>query len=486
MPYAAEKLKTVVGENNVITAKVDRVAYGRDLTPYFSVPDLVVFAISREQVIEVLRIASEEQMPITPRGGGASFQGSSLPVRGGLILDLSRMNRIIEISDEDMIAVVQPGVRYETFEHELEKRGLTFPHDVGSHDSATIGGIIASDSNGHHAYKHGRVGPWIRGLELVLMDGTVLKLGTRAPRYNMGYNLSALFAGSLGTLGIVTEAILRVDPKLSASASIGAFFQNLDDLMAASHAIHMSGVDAGTLEATDGYTVSTISDVMGLGFPCCEGNFVADVEGFNEENLTAKLVIIKTILEEHGGEEVIIAHDDETRKKLWAPRLDIDIAVMKLQPGYREIGFAASDPCVPLSKMAEAIREIGRIIRSYELIVAVFCHTGIGIIHPAVIIDPENGNHWVALKKAEKEVLEYVASIGGVVTAEHGFGYVKNNYVKEAVGAAKLDLDRRIKGIFDPKGILNPGKMALDTEERDAEVKYTFPAYVSDQEMEGK
>jgi len=185
------------------------------------------------------------------------------------------------------------------------------------------------------------------------MDGTVLKLGTRAPRYNMGYNLSALFAGSLGTLGIVTEAILRVDPKLSASASIGAFFQNLDDLMAASHAIHMSGVDAGTLEATDGYTVSTISDVMGLGFPCCEGNFVADVEGFNEENLYAKLAIMKSIIEEHGGEEVIIAHDDETRKKLWAPRLDIDIAVMKLQPGYREIGFAASDPCVPLSKMAE-------------------------------------------------------------------------------------------------------------------------------------
>ncbi len=486
MPDAVDKLKAVVGENNVITAKVDRIAYGRDLTPYFSVPDLVVFATTKEQVIEVLRIASKEHMPVTPRGGGASFQGSSLPVRGGLVLDLSRMNRIMEISDEDMIAVIQPGVRYESFEHELEKRGLTFPHDVGSHDSATIGGIIASDSNGHHAYKHGRVGPWIQGLEVVLLDGTILKLGTRSPRYNMGYNLSALFAGSQGTLGIVTEAILKLNPKMPVSASIGAFFQNLDDLIEASHAIHMSGVDAGTLEATDGYTVSTISDVMGFGFPLCEGNFVADVEGFNDENLHAKLAIMKRILEEHGGEEVIIAYDDETRKKLWAPRLDIDIAVMKLQPGFREIGFAASDPCVPLSKMAEAIREIGRIIRSYDLIVAVFCHTGIGIIHPAVIIDPENEDHWVSLKKAEREVIEYVTGIGGVITAEHGFGYVKNNYVREAVGAVKLELDRRIKRIFDPHGILNPGKMALDTEERDAEVKYSYPAYVSDQDVEGR
>ena len=486
MKDISDLLKTVVGENNVVTAKVDRVAYARDLTPYFSLPDIVVFPESAEHVAEILKIASKESVPITPRGGGASFQGSSLPVRGGIILDLSRMNKILEISKEDMIAIVQPGVRYETFEHELGKHGLTFPHDVGSHDAATIGGILASDSNGHHAYKHGRVSPWVQGMEVVLVDGSVLKLGSRAPRYNMGYNLSALISGSIGTLGVITEATLRLVPKLDYEATIGAFFKNLDDLMKASHAITMSGVDCGTLEATDGYTVNTISDVMDLGFPKCEGNFVGDVQAFSEEELQLKLAIIKRILEENNGEKVIIARDEETTKILWAPRMEIDIAVMKVHPGYREIGFAAADPCVPLSKMADAMREIGRIIRSYDILAAVFCHTGIGIIHPAVLFDPTNRDHWVGVKKAEKEILEYVESIGGVITAEHGLGYVKNIYVEKAVGRLKLKLDREIKRVFDPDNILNPGKMGLDTVERDDNVQFMYDEYVTDSELWGR
>lgn len=485
MKEVRELLTAVVGENNVVTAKVDRVAYARDLTPYFSLPDLIVFPETRDHVIEILKVVSKEGIPITPRGGGASFQGSSLPVRGGIVLDLSRMNKILEISKDDMLAIVQPGVRYETFEHELQKHGLTFPHDVGSHDAATIGGILASDSNGHHAYKHGRVSPWIQGMEVALLDGTVLNLGSRAPRYNMGYNLSALISGSQGTLGVITEATLRLAPKLDFEATIGAFFQNLDDLMKASHAITMSGVDCGTLEATDGYTVNTISDVMNLGFPKCEGNFVGDVQGFSEEELQLKLAVIKKILEEHNGEKVIIARDEETTKILWAPRLEIDIAIMKVHPGYREIGFAAADPCVPLSKMADAMREIGRIIRSNGILAAVFCHTGIGIIHPAVLFDPMNRDHWIGVKKAEKEIIDYVESIGGVTSAEHGFGYVKNIYVEQAVGSLKLRLDRAIKRIFDPNNILNPGKLGLDTTERDVDVEFIHDEYVPDSELWG-
>jgi len=265
-------------------------------------------------------------------------------------------------------------------------------------------------------------------------------------------------------------------------ATIGAFFKNLDGLIDASLAISMSGVDAGTLEATDGYTVKAISDVMNLGFPICEGNFVGDVQGFDEENLQRKLTIMERILKKHGGENVIIAQDEETTNRLWAPRLEIDSAIVKVYPGYREFGFAAADPCVPLSKQAEAIREIGRIIRSHDILAAVFCHTGIGIIHPAVLIDPRKKEHWVAMKKAEKEILEYVVSIGGVVTAEHGFGYVKNPYVRMAIGQDKLELDRKIKNLLDPKGILNPGKMGLDTIERDLDVGFIYKEYVTDKE----
>jgi len=478
-----EQMKLIVGENNVITNKADRMAYSRDLTPYLAVPEMIVFVEDTNQVIKILGVAVSNNIPVTPRGGGASFQGSSLPVRGGIVLDLSRMNKIIEISKNDLVAIVQPGVRYETFQHELEQQGLSFPHDVGSHDAATIGGILASDSNGHHAYRHGRVGSWIQGMEVVLLDGSVLELGTRAPRYNMGYNLSALFAGSQGTLGIITKAILKIVPKMPVSATIGGFFQNLDDLMAASHAITMSGIEAGTLEATDGYTVNTISDVLNLGFPKCEGNFVGDVEGFNEQNLQQKLRIMKKILEDHGGENVIIARDEKMTKILWAPRLEIDVAIVDVYPGYREFGFAAADPCVPLTKMADAIRTIGQIIRSHGILAAVFCHTGIGIIHPAVLMNPNNSEHWNAMKLAEKEILEYVVSVGGIISAEHGFGYVKNTFVRKAVGDIKLNLDRRIKKIFDPKSILNPGKLGLDTDERDEDIKFVFPAYVADKDI---
>jgi glycolate oxidase subunit GlcD len=479
------QLAKIVGTDNVIDNRADLFAYARDLTPYIAVPDTVVFPESRDQVRAILKLAREKGIPVTPRGGGASFQGSSLPVRGGIVLDMSRMNKILEISSEDMIAVVQPGVRYETFEHELNKRGLTFPHDVGSHDAATIGGILSSDSNGHHAYKHGRVSPWIQGMEVVLVDGSILNLGSRAPRYNMGYNLSGLISGSIGTLGVITEATLRLIPKMEHEATIGAFFQNLDDLMKASHAITMAGVDCGTLEATDGYTVNTISEVMNLGFPKCEGNFVGDVQAFSEDELQLKLGVLAKILEENGGENIIIARNEETIKLLWAPRMEIDVAVMKIHSGYREIGFAAADPCVPLSKMADAMREIGRIIRSHGILAAVFCHTGIGIIHPAVLFDPTSREHWIGVKRSEKEILDYVESIGGVITAEHGLGYVKNIYVEQAVGTLKLKLDREIKRVFDPTNILNPGKMALDTNERDVDVQFMYDEYISDDELWG-
>ncbi len=477
-----EQLIAIVGRENVVTEKVDRVAYARDLTPYFALADIIVFATSTDQVVRVINTANKHEIPITPRGGGASFQGSSLPIKGGILLDLSRMNRILEISKEDMVAVVQPGVRYETFDKALSDHELSWPHDVGSHDAASIGGILASDSNGHHAYKHGRVSSWIQAMEVVLADGSVLHLGTRAPRYNMGYNLSALFSGSQGTLGVITEAILRLVPRPKYDATIGAFFEDLDDLMAASHAITLSGVDAGTLEATDGYTVKTISEVMDFGFPECEGNFVGDIQAFDKEDLDRRLNIMADILKKHRGKEVIFAYDDAMIRKLWAPRMEIDVAVMKTDPGYREIGFAAADPCVPLSKQAEAMREIGRIIRSHGLIAAVFCHTGIGIIHPAALMDPKSEDHWKALKLAEKEVIEYVFSIGGVLSAEHGLGYVKNPYVKRAVGEKKLEIDRKIKKILDPDGLFNPRKMALDTEERDVEAKPIHSAYVTDKE----
>lgn len=455
------QLLKIVNPENIISNETDLLAYSRDLTPYLLKPDIVVFPESTKNVSEVLQFANEKKIPVTMRGSGASFTGSSLPRKGGIVLDMSQMNQIIKITPEDFICVAQPGVSLGELNNELMKYGCTFPHDIGSKDVSSLGGIVASDSHGHHGLKYGKVGNWIIGLEVVLANGKIVKLGTNTLRNNCGFNLIRLFAGSQGTLCAITEITICIAPLPKTSATVGIFFDEMKNVMSAVRAIIHAGVEPSAIELVDQFSLNVVNETLQLGFPKAEAMMITDVEAPDDDSLVKKVNVVKEMCTAHGGRDIQWSKDPKEMDILWLPRTGIDIAVAKTRAGYREVGFAIADPCVSLSTMIDVMKKMRQIFDEHDVLAAVFGHVGLGIIHPAVFVKVDDCNEWKAAKKAEKEIVDLIAQVGGTITGEHGIGLIKSPFVPAELGNS-LDIMRAIKQLFDPNGILNIGKMCLD------------------------
>ena len=474
-----QPLIEIVGRENILLDDVDLLCYSRDLTPYFFKPRAVVFPKTTEQVSKILIWANREKVPVTPRGSGASFTGSSLPRENSVVLDMSKMDKIKDIQPENLIAIVEPGITVDKLNRELKKFSLTFPHDVGSHDVSTIGGMVASNSHGHHGLKYGPIKNWILGLEVVLPTGKVIRVGSRVLRSNCGYNLTQLFIGSEGTLGIITEVTLNVIPLPPYKASVASFFNSVREALRASMETARCGVNPSAVEFVDRTALETVNRVENLGFPEAEAMVIVDLDGHSKGVLDEQVKTVADVCLKNGGKEVQVAYDEEGIRRLWRPRLDIDIAMTRERPGYREVGMAIADPCVPLSRMAEVIEEMHRIFKRHKITSIILAHAGVGIIHPAIFIDVNDEHQWRALKKAEREIVNLVLGVGGSITGEHGVGIVKAPFAELELGES-LEIMRRIKRLLDPNGILNPGKMALDTAIRDVPGHIAFPKYQMD------
>jgi len=474
-----QQLLEIVGEENVILDDVDLLCYARDLTPYVFKPRAVVFPQTTEQVSEILLWANKEKIPVTPRGGGVCYTGSVLPRKNGIVLDMSKMDKIKEIQPENFLVVTEPGVNIDKLNKQLFKFSLFFPHNIGSHISSTLGGMVASGSHGHHGLKYGPIGNWILGLEVVLPTGKVIRTGSKVLRSNCGYNLTQLFIGSEGTLGVITEITFRVIPFPPYRAAIGAFFDDLKDAIDTVPAIIKSGVNPSTIEFADKTALETVNSVENLGFPEAEAMLVTDIEEFGESLFDERVKMVTDAYLKFKGRDIQVATEVNEIEKLWKPRNDIDIAMAKKKPGYREVGLATADPCVPLSKMPHVISEMYSIFAKHKIISAILAHAGLGIIHPSLFIDVNDKNQWRELKEVEKEMIDVVLRAGGTITAEHGIGMVKIPFVELELGES-LNVMRQIKTLFDPNGIMNPGKLALDTRIRDVPGHIAFPSYYKD------
>jgi len=455
------QLLSILNPENIISNETDLLSYSRDLTPYVLKPDLVVFPESTKDVSEVLKFANEKKIPVTMRGSGASFTGSSLARKGGLVLDMSQMNQIKKVSPEDFICVAQPGVSLGELNNELMKYSCIFPHDIGSKDVSSLGGVVASDSHGHHGLKYGKVGNWIIGLEVVFANGKTAKIGTNTLRNNCGFNLIRLFAGSQGTLCAITEITIRIAQIPKTSATIGIFFDEMENVMFAVRAIIHAGVEPSAIELVDQFSLNVVNETLQLGFPKAEAMMITDVEAPDDDSLEKKVNVVKEMCIAHGGRDIHWSKDPKEMDTLWLPRTAIDIAVAKTRAGYREVGFAIADPCVPLSAMIDVMKKMRQIFDEHDVLAAVFGHVGLGIIHPAVFVKVDDSKEWKAAKKAEKEIVELIARVGGTITGEHGIGLIKSPFVPVELGNS-LDIMRDIKQLFDSNGILNPGKMCLD------------------------
>ncbi|MGC8834376.1 MAG: FAD-binding oxidoreductase, partial [Armatimonadota bacterium] len=360
---AISRLQTIVGRERVLTSLEERTVYAYDGTWAQCLPDVVVSPQSTEEVVEILRLANELRIPVVPRGAGTGLSGGSVPVEGGICLNLVRMNKIIEISPEDMVAVVQPGVVNGVLQRAVEERGLFYPPDPASMNQSTIGGNIAENAGGPRCLKYGVTRDYVMALEVVLPTGEVLRTGSRALKNVTGFNLVGIFVGSEGLLGVITEATLRLIPKPAVTLSAMALYPKLEGASETMGAVLRRGIIPCALELMDAATIHCVEEHAHLGLPQdVEAVLLISQDGPDHEVVLRQIEIIADACRESGARNVEVAVTPEEHEALWAARRAVSPSLARMRPN--KLG---EDISVPPSKVTQALKELRRISEKYQL-----------------------------------------------------------------------------------------------------------------------
>jgi len=451
-----QALQQIVGPANVLTSPQALLCYAFDATFHTGHPEVVVLPANTAEIVAIMRLASRHQLPVTPRGAGTGLSGGSLPQRG-IVLVLTRMNRIIEIDRKNLLAVVEPGVITAELQARVDAMGLMYPPDPASGKVSTIGGNIAENAGGPRCFKYGVTRDYVLGLEVVLSDGQVLKTGSRTVKSVTGYDLTRLIIGSEGTLGIVTQATLRLIPRPETARTVMAVFPRLEDAAETNAAIVARGITPATLEIMDQFSLKVVENYLHLGLPVeAEAVLIIEVDGYREA-VDRQMGVIADICREMGASEVRIASTEAEREELWRARRSISTAIVQIKP--TKIG---EDIAVPASQIPEMIRKLHYLRQKSGLNMAIYGHAGDGNLHPNIVTDLRDRVEMAKVEQTLHEIARIALSLGGTLTGEHGIGTLKAPYLEMEVGAVGIDVMRRIKQALDPAGILNPGKMRLD------------------------
>jgi glycolate oxidase len=449
------ELWDIVGKDGVLDSPEDMVAYSFDGTFAESRPDAAVLPRTAEQVSQVLALAHRERIPIIARGMASGLAAASVPFDGGIALSLTRLNRILEIDEENMTAAVEAGVITANLQTEVEKLGLFYPPDPSSIKQSTIGGNIACNAGGPRCLKYGITGDYVLGLTVVLADGQVLKTGGKAIKDVVGYDMTSLFIGSEGTLGVIAEALLRLTVKPQFARTARAEFPSLEDASRTVNAILSAGIVPATLELMDETAIACIEEAMGLGLPLdVEAMLIIEADGLDEEMVVREIEAIAGICQENGAREVNVARDEEERASLWRARRSISPSLARRAPN--KLG---EDITVPRSAIPEAVRRIKAISARYDQPIVVFGHAGDGNLHPNILFDKRVPDQWAKIEPMVGEIFGVALDLGGTLSGEHGVGTLKRPYMERALGSLSVEVQRRIKQALDPQNILNPGKV---------------------------
>ena len=450
-------IKNIVGKENVAEDKETRICYSYDATNLRYLPDLIVYPFNREQISAILKLANEARFPVIPRGAGTGFTGGTLPVEGGVVLVLTKMNRVLQIDPENLVAVVEPGVVTYHLQQEVEKIGLFYPPDPASLKSSTIGGNVAECAGGPRAVKYGVTKDYVLGLEVVLPTGEIITTGAQTVKSVVGYDLTKLLVGSEGTLGIITKIILRLLPLPKAKRTMLAMFPNIEAAATTVSQIISSRIIPTTLEFMDNATIRCVEDYLHMGLPVEAGALlIIEVDGAPEV-LNGEVGEIQKICQANRAIETKLAKDDREAEELWKARRAVSSAVVKLNPTKIN-----EDVTVPRSKVANLLRQMEAISKKHNLIIVNFGHAGDGNIHVNVLIDRRKPGEEERAHLAVKEIFEATLGLGGTLSGEHGIGITKAPYLAMELGDMGLKVMKRIKQSFDPNNILNPGKIFPD------------------------
>ncbi len=449
-----KELTQIVGPQHVLTSPEDLVAYSYDGTFVEHRPDVVVSPASTDEVSRVMQVAHREGIPVVPRGMGSGLAAASVPFSGGLALSTTRMNKILAIDLANMTAHVEAGVVTADLQAEVEAIGLFYPPDPSSIKHSTIGGNVACNAGGPRCLKYGVTGDYVMGLTVVLADGQVLQTGGKAIKNVTGYNLTRLFVGSEGTLGVVTEVLLKLIPRPKYVRTAMATYPVLDDASKTVNSILLAGVLPATMELMDDTTINTIEEYLHLGLPTeAAAILIIEADGGDEETVTREMETITRMCDESGASEVRVARTEAERDDLWRGRRSVSPSLARRRPN--KLG---EDISVPRAAIPEAIRRIKAISQKYGLPIVVFGHAGDGNLHPNILFDQRDQGEWERVQKASREIFGVAIELGGALSGEHGVGVLKLPYLEIAMGPVEIELMRGIKKAFDPKGILNPGK----------------------------
>ncbi|MDD3012478.1 MAG: FAD-linked oxidase C-terminal domain-containing protein [Candidatus Gastranaerophilales bacterium] len=457
MENLVRNLRSILGNDNVLTAYEDRYCYAYDATALGNklyLPDIVVLPLSKEQVSEVLKLADKYNTPVIARGAGTNLAGSCIPVKGGIIMHLSRMNQILEIDKNNLLCRVQPGVVVEKLQQEVEEAGLYFPPDPSNMKVSTVGGSIAQSSGGPRCFKYGTTKDYVLGLEIILADGTIINTGGKTVKNVTGYNLTQLFVGSEGTLGIVTEAILKLIPKPESKKVLIAFFDSIDNAANAVTGIISSKILPATLELMDKFTMETIEKFYPTGLRTdMEASLVIEVDGL-KESVEIQAGQIEDICKRFNACDIRVSKDQKEADDIWFARRSAFGAVAKLGPNV-----ITEDAVVPRDKIPAMVGEIRRISEKYNLTACIMGHAGDGNIHPNFSLDLRNKDEVQRFEKAVDELFDAALRLGGSLSGEHGIGMTKSKYLKNALDERSIELMKSLKQVFDPKNLLNPDKI---------------------------
>ena len=455
-----DSLRRIVGRTNVLSSVEEMKAYSYDATAMWShLPDAVVLPTTAAQIAEIMKFASENDIPVTPRGSGTNVSGGSIPIKGGIVLCTTRMDRIIEINKTNLNATVEPGVVLQDFQNALAKEALFFPPDPQSFAGCTMGGVVAENSGGPSCLKYGVAKQYVLGMEVALADGQIMKLGGLTPKNRTGYELMMLFTGSEGTLGVISKITLRLLPAPKANKTIIAVFNDAAVAGETVTAIIASSVLPSKVEFMDNWTFEKFRGIIpDKVLDTSQVILLIQVDGL-PQTVEAEAEQVVAICNKT-AREVKVATTESEAEKYWAAR----------RAHFSDISSRAhtiinEDVCVPRDKIAEFIR-LGRAsAKRYDVPISFAGHVGDGNFHPAVLTDSRNKEHYPRALKCVDEILEIALKLGGVLSGEHGIGLEKQRFLRLAMDPLAIELMKRIKDVLDPKHILNPGKIWEETKE---------------------
>jgi glycolate oxidase len=454
-----DSLTRIVGSDGVLFTPEDLAVYSYDGTFAEGVPELVVLPRTTEQTAEIVKLAAEVRIPLIARGMGSGLAAGSIPVQsGGIVISFTRMNKILEIDTSNSTIRVQAGAVTADLQAEVERLGLFYPPDPSSIRHSTIGGNIACNAGGPRCLKYGVTGNYVLGLTVVLADGNILKTGGKPIKDVTGYNLNALFTSSEGTLGLITEALLRLISKPRFTKTALAEFDSLDDASQSVIAILAEGIVPASVELMDRTAIACIEEAMHLGLTTdVQASLIVETDGSDKETVMREAEAAARICRAGGARSVVLAQSEAERMELWKARRSLSPSLARKAPN--KLG---EDITVPRSAIPSVVQRLRDISGRHGLPIAIFGHAGDGNLHPNILFDKRNRDEWETVEKMVREIFDVALAHGGTLSGEHGVGVLKRPYFEQALGPVSVEVQRRIKQALDPLNILNPGKIFKD------------------------